>query len=383
MFPYSKSNPVWIDNDAALDTYTHDYLFALAHLGEINVVGLSVSAPIAPFRSSVTAAIWNSEFWNGTVANVAAARNSGLKNIPDPVVGIMGHLAQPTNSVIESTVKKNTAGTKAFVAAARACTPQLPLLVIVGGPLSIAADACLVDPTIADKVIIGWLNRLTPNFNSWQDPWALFIVLQRMRMVLFDFHPYSTHLPAVPRTRILSDLPPSPLRQFMYDKDIANGGALGYDGDGPPAVAIMRSDFVTQLQSIQWSGSFVNYDGHNHPTMTTGGTGRIQFAASVNAQIGTNEFWRALKGALSISPPAPPPPAPPPPPPPEPPPPPPITPVVTEEDVRETLALTKELVAWSKWQPGYGYDHPQVALHWTELEDKLNSFRPAHVWDLV
>ena len=67
--PYDKTNPIIVTNDGNIDVYTLEYVMALASADEIELVGIVGE---------------NSLHYPDIVA---MARRSGMRNIPDPVIG--------------------------------------------------------------------------------------------------------------------------------------------------------------------------------------------------------------------------------------------------------------------------------------------------------
>lgn len=131
--PYDSAHPIIYDNDDTVDVYTDDYLMALASAGEINLAGMITSTSIAPFNKYVP-----SKYYEQAVADreagVARARKSGFRNIPDPVRGVKGHLAEPASGRIEDTQPIGSEGSRQIVRQAKRATFDRPLVIVAGGP---------------------------------------------------------------------------------------------------------------------------------------------------------------------------------------------------------------------------------------------------------
>ena len=313
--PYDRTNPVVYDNDSAVDVYTDEYLLALASLGEIQLKGMLTSSSVVPENKWVKVEDYESEVANRQRLT-DAARASGLRNVPTPVRGPMGMLQKPASARIEDTKPIDSDGTRLLIDEARKCTPERPLAVIVGGPLTAEASAYLLDPSIADKMVIGWLswqNHDMGNYNGWADPWAAYITLQKLRLVQFG-----DVRPARVLKTDLAKLPSSSFQKFMYDAYLPSNppGPGDYDGDGPPAIALMRPDYCGRAKSVSF-GHFKIEDGHEIPafrrdllTLTRRGfnrvfgvqqTGRVIVVSATDETVATNEWWRAIRAALGVT----------------------------------------------------------------------------------
>jgi hypothetical protein len=315
--PYNRYYPVVYDNDGVLDMYTDEYLLALSSLGEIQLRGMITSSPVEPFDEYVQA----KDFEQAVVDReqlVANAKASGLANIPIRVRGPMGNLEKPVSGNISDTKPIGAAGSWLIVAEARKASPDRPLVVVSGAPLTAEADAYLLDPSIADKVIVAWLggsDRNMCDYNGWSDPWAAYIVLQKLRLVQF---PLLMAPPSVPKKKLLS-LPISPLQEFMYRKHHPTNGDPGeIDGDGPPAISLSRPDYpliVHQVEFKRWVSCSMNPPdrpaSEDHPVPAfyakfefylpwdQSKSGRALVVAKSDPKVATDEWWRAIRKALA------------------------------------------------------------------------------------
>jgi hypothetical protein len=304
--PYDNTCPVIHDNDTVIDVYTEDYLMALASAGDIQLVGLTTSSSVAPYNRFVPVEDFESDapvlpnrlnFVRNRAHGVRLARDSGFRNIPEPVVGIKGHLEEPASGTIEDTRPHNTPGSRLIVETARLCTPDRPLVVVMGGPLSAAADAYLLDPSIADKMVIAWLggdHNSMGDYNGACDWWAAYIAACRLRLVQF---PNGQAAPQVPRVRLI-DLPDTPFRQWLTEKRHPHLPAHETDGDGQPAVSLMRPDYVQALRRVSFShmGKNMGVDVPTEPIpyFKDDPGGNILVVTEADQAIATAEWWRAM-----------------------------------------------------------------------------------------
>lgn len=290
--PYDRTCPVLYDNDYAND-YVDWYLMALANAKDIRYLGISTSSSIAPYNRHMPADALDDCIATRTRI-VGIGRASGLRHIPGPVAGTRGHLVKPASGKIENTSPIDSPGSRQIVREAQAASATKPLVVCVGGPLTVVADAYLLNQSIADKLVVAWLDNYRDGmygFNGWSDGWAAYIVLEKLRLVQFtvDSNPFAS----VPKDRLKNELPATSMREFMLGikPDVV---APAGDADGPPAISIMRPDYVVELKRVSFGG-WKTADGHEVPMFKDDPQGRALVATKVDARIATEEWWRALK----------------------------------------------------------------------------------------
>jgi hypothetical protein len=279
----------------------------LAARGPSQLKGMITSSQIAPKDGYVTA-----EDYEQSVAErerlAAKAQASGFANVPNRVRGPMGNLQKPVSGRIEDTKPIGAAGSWLIVNEARKASAEKPLIVVSGAPLTAEADAYLLDPSIADRVIVAWLGGqvIRPwmgsfskmnacDYNGWADPWAAYIVLQKLPLVEF---PVNVATPYVPKRQLL-DLPGSPLRDYMYKKHHpTNSDPRDEDGDGPPAISLMRSDYPLTVDSVAFK-KWVPCNGHDVPEVQSSTGGRAWFVRRSDRRVATEEWWSTMRKALS------------------------------------------------------------------------------------
>jgi hypothetical protein len=317
--PYGLSNPVVYDNDEAVDQYTDEYLLSLASLGQIQLKGMITSSSIEPYNFYVPV-----KDYERMVADreqlVANAKANGYANIPIVLRGPMGNLEKPASGKIEDTKPIGAAGSWLIVNEARKASPEKPLVVVAGAPLTAEADAYLLDPSIADKMVVAWLGgtvRDMCDYNGWADPWAAYIVLQKLRLVQF---PVRVGSPQVPKSQLLG-LPAGPLRDYMYHKHHPTNGEPGsIDGDGPPAISLGRPDYPLTVKRVvfkRWvpcsmrpvdkpasgdhvvPGFYARFE--YHWPWNDSGTGRVLLVKRSDTSVATDEWWKTVRKALENS----------------------------------------------------------------------------------
>lgn len=288
------------DNDGANDVYTDEYLLALNSIGEIRLVGLMTSSSITPDNNYVTPANFE-EFVAERNQIGLYAQASGFVRVPPRVRGPIGQLRPPASQQIEATQPIGSVGSWLIVTEARKATAAKPLVVVVGGPLTAEADAYLLDPTIADKMVIAWIGGRSSDmgdYNGWCDPWASYIAMRRLRLIQFTSY---VGRPFVAKSDLLS-LPASPLRNYMYAKQHPTNSDPGnYDTDGPPAISLTRPDYPLTIKRVSFNGWVsVPVDVfHSVPAFRDDALGTMLVVSENNANVGGSEWWRVMRAACA------------------------------------------------------------------------------------
>ena len=215
MLPVDERNPLIVLNDGATDNWQGEYAVLLANGGGPPLAGIIVN----------TSPVWGDIDTNVTEwrSLVAAARQSGLDGIPDPVASLGAPLVQPATGRIEDTTPNRSEGARLILAvAAELSRPYRPVVVATGTRLTDVADAYLLDPSVADKIVVvsslGALSAMGANMsnpNGEMDAWADLIVSKRLRYV--QVSAYYDQLTDVPDSQV-SELPDSALGAWMAAK---------------------------------------------------------------------------------------------------------------------------------------------------------------------
>ncbi|HUJ71328.1 MAG TPA: PKD domain-containing protein, partial [Verrucomicrobiae bacterium] len=296
--PYDNTSPVIYDNDDADDMYTDEYLLSLASAGSIPLKGLITtsggwSQPLFP--DPVFNFQWD---LSGRSEIVGKALRSGMSGLPTPVAGSGVALVPPGSGVIEDTAPIDTPGAHLIVTEAHNATADQPLVVIMGGPPTTLASAYLMDNSITNTVVLSWLSggpgeNDVQNFNDTADLWATAIVDQRFRVVLFG--PVFQQAALVDKS-LLINLPNTELRQWMIDKNLPHVNLPdGQDHDGPPAISLMRPDYILTAKPKSVGG--INGDGTLF--LQDDPNGNILMVTAADQSIATAEWWRALSNSAA------------------------------------------------------------------------------------
>ena len=217
LLPVDERNPILILQDDWSGDWLGELAVLFASSGRLTVAGVIVNA---------------TSYWPDLNANatgwmnlLAAARSSGLKNLPSITSSAGKPLVRPSNDEIDSTVADASDGAQLIVSLSRDLSrPFRPLVVVSGTSLTELAYAYLLDPTVTERVVVvaalgsykapnGELG--TPNGDL--DPWASWIVSQRYRFIqVGTYYDQTTDVKAADVA--MSSLPPNQLGTFMARK---------------------------------------------------------------------------------------------------------------------------------------------------------------------
>lgn len=251
-----------IDNDILDDTHTVEPALAAGSSGLMNLKAILLSRPVT-FEEK-----WNAVVQQGWAAMLrTAAIKDGFAHVPPiyPGVPLGATFDQriPATRRIEDTEPFNTPAGHKIVEEARTCTPRNPLVVIVGGRATCVADAYLIDPSIADNVIVAEYldyvradNGALPGYNVHEDMWAANIVLQNFRVLgafsarIYDYAPI-VHLDAASDAD-REKMPGTHLKEVMCLKSHPLIKDKHADGDGH-AIALLQAGFDLVKTYERWS----------------------------------------------------------------------------------------------------------------------------------
>jgi hypothetical protein len=246
LLPVDERNPIVMLNDSNYDNWQGEYAVLLANAGGPNLAGIVVGT--SPNATDINANVTD---WRNLIA---AARASGLANLPDPITSIGAPLARPANGDIDTTTPNRSEGALFIVdESSRLSLSYRPLVILSGGRLTDVADAYLVDHTVVERVVVlasvgsvlGAGATLGPP-NGEMDPWADTIVMSRFRFIAASS--FYDQLTDVPDAR-LADLPANPFGAWIANKQpgIWNQPKAA-DQCGVAAIGI--PGFVTSVEQV-------------------------------------------------------------------------------------------------------------------------------------
>jgi hypothetical protein len=186
--PVDAHNPIILTNDGARDNWDGEFALTFAARREIELLGIIVTA--TPYYPDIDS---NVQGWRDMVK---AARDSGLANLPDPSASIGPPLVRPANGDIDATEPNRSEGAHLILDLSRTRSePLRPIVIAAGGRLTEVADAYLLDPSVAERVVVvaslggaaadgSSATMSVPNGDL--DPWADEIVARKFRYVQVD-----------------------------------------------------------------------------------------------------------------------------------------------------------------------------------------------------
>lgn len=288
MLPVGAENPVVLCNDGPRDNWHGEYAFLLAQSGGPELAGLVVSTGGQWFDLDQNLSGWQEL--------VARARESGLANLPDPVVSASAQLRRPADGSVESTSPNDSAGARFIIeTSSRLGSQARPVVVATGGRLTDVADAYLLDPTVTERVVV--VASLGTGFsedtreavmgipNGEMDPWADTIVVQKFRYV--QVSAYYDQLGDVPDER-LAELPDNPLGEWMRAKQPEILGTP-LASDQVSVIAMGVPGFVLGVTRVSQSG----WDGEQ-PTLTPNPRGNGWLVTASDGAAATERLWQLL-----------------------------------------------------------------------------------------
>ena len=282
--PIDERSAIVLVNDGARDNWQGEYAAILAASARVRLVGLVVNSTTEypSLETNVT----------GYRQMLTAARDSGMRHLPEPTASIAPALAEPSSGMIEDTVPNRSEGARLILEAATAYGSVVhPLAITTGGALTDVADAYLLDPSLAERaVVVASLGQTegdgasTFNPNGGRDRWATFIVSTRMRLV--QVNGYYDQLLDVPEERA-AELPQNAFGRWMADKrpDILN--------------VILACDQITVLSAaLPWFPADITHlrvDSADPMHLVPDATGLIWHVAQTDSARARSEIWAALK----------------------------------------------------------------------------------------
>jgi hypothetical protein len=288
--PVDARNPVVIFNDSQYDNWQGEYAVLLAAAGSLTLDGIVV----------VTGS--NATNLDDNLADrrdlVAAARKSGMRNIPDPIKSVGAQLVRPANGDIDATIPNKSDGARFIVnESSRLSLPYRPLALVMGSRLTDVADAYLMDPAVVDRVVVvSELGSLTASGaamgspNGEMDPWADVIVTSRFRFV--QVSAYYDQTTDVPSSRVL-ELPNNEFGTWIASRrsQIWN---LPQAADQVGVAAVALLGFVVSVEKVSASGS-VAAGATVGPTLTDNPNGPLWLVRQIAPQVAIDRFWEILK----------------------------------------------------------------------------------------
>lgn len=294
--PVSARNAVIVSNDGTFDNWQGEYALLFAQAGGPRVAGIVVGIG----RTWPDLAT-NLSGWQELVTR---ARDSGLTGVPDPIGSNSVPLQRPADGEIDSTLPNDSAGARFIVEKSlELAEPDLPVVVATGGSLTDVADAYLLDPTVAERVVV--VASLGTGFadadpvaqmgvpNGEMDTWAGAIVVERFRYV--QVSAFYEHGEDVPEARI-AELPDNPFGDWMRDKR-AEIWPNPMAADQVSVLALALPEFAVSVERASPSGL-----ADDQPTLTRDPEGTAWIVTASDGAVASASLWQLLSDPSTFAP---------------------------------------------------------------------------------
>lgn len=294
-----ERNPVILLNDSWRDNWSPEYAALFANNGGPQLAGIIVNA---------------SHYWPDLAANLAggqdfvtAARNSGLRGIPDPIESAGPQLVVPPDRQIASTKPNNSAGAQLILRKSQELgLPGRPLVVLSCSQLTDVADAYLLDPTVVDRVVIvaqlgSYSDAKGPMTgpNGDLDPWADWIVAQHFNYVQISVY-YDQGADVTEDD--LAGLPTNSFVTWMSSKR-AEISDLPTASDQEAILAVSTQDFIASVvQSAADTSAGFNSPRGQGPPLVPNDSGNAWLVTQINADVARARLWEMLTNPKTFQP---------------------------------------------------------------------------------
>jgi hypothetical protein len=287
--PVDERNPIVIFNDSQYDNWQGEYALLLANSGGPTLAGIVVNT--SPNATNIDDNLADRQ------ALVAAARNSHMRNVPDPIRSVGAALVRPANGDIDATLPNRSEGALFIVSeSARLSLPYRPLVLVTGGRLTDVADAYLVDHAVTERVVVvSHMGSLTATGavmgppNGEMDPWADSIVTARFRFV--QVSAYYDQTTDVPTSR-LSDLPTNAFGTWIASRQ-SEIWDLPQAADQGVVAAVWIPGYVMAVTRASAAGP-VAAGATTGPVISDDPNGNLWLVRQVSGEVATARFWEIL-----------------------------------------------------------------------------------------
>lgn len=255
------TNPILYDNDWWTDVPDAAYLWAKASLGQAELKGNIITRCTFGWEKGYAHSL--KQQTDEAAKLFQLARASGLKNVPEPVLGATVALRKPSSGKVAETQFERTAGSALIIAEARKAAPDKPLLVFVGGSCTTIASAFLEEPAIADRIIVFQIDG--GGYNG-SDRWAWEITQQHFRFVNWARGYFWDKVSTWKPDRFKS-LPANPLCDFLREYSTSRLGKDNQWGDGAWLFQLFAPGCITQIDVYDEAAVTVPQSGNRISAM--------------------------------------------------------------------------------------------------------------------
>ena len=254
-------NPILYDNDFWTDVPDAAYLWAKASLGEAKLVGNVVTRCTFGWEEKYAHEL--KQQTDEAAKLLRLAKESGLKGIPEPVVGSTVAMRKPKSGKEADTEYERTVGSALIVAEAKKASREEPLLVFVGGSCTTIASAFLTDPGIADRVVVFQVDG--GGYNG-SDGWAWEITQRHFRFVNWA-RGYFWDKVGEWKPERFDELPKNPLGDFLREYAGSALGKANQWGDGAWLFEVFAPGCLTEVETFDGTAITVPLSGNDVKAM--------------------------------------------------------------------------------------------------------------------
>jgi hypothetical protein len=296
LLPVDQRNPVILLNDGAYDNWFGEYGVLLSNGGGSPLAAIIVNedSDWPDIETNLT----------GYRDLVAAARASGLTNLPDPISSVGAPLVMPTSGKISDTQPNHSEGALLIVSLSKSLgSSYRPLVIATGGALTDVAEAYLVDPTVAERVVVvsslGGTSSTGGGMggpNGQLDPWADYIVARQFRYV--QVSAWYNQLDDV-TSSTLSQVPNNPLGAWIASKQ-PNLMQWSPASDQVAVLAVGLPAFATAIEHVSVTaspdaGQTGDAGTAAGPNLAKDSTGPDWLVTGCDGTAATTLFWNVLR----------------------------------------------------------------------------------------
>ncbi len=269
-------NPILYDNDFWTDVPDAAYLWAKASLGEAKLVASVITRCTFGWEKKYAHELKQQ---TGEAAKLLRlAKESGLKSIPEPVIGSTVAIRKPAGGKVADTTFERTASSALIIAAAKKASPEKPLRVFVGGSCTTIASAFLAEPSITNRIIVFQIDG--GGYNG-SDQWAWDITMRHFRFVNWA-RGYFWDKVGMWKPERFQELPKNPLGDFLCEYSVSRLGKANQWGDGAWLFQLFAPGCLTAVEEYN-ELSLTVPRSHNH------------------VQAMENEFFRTMNSINPVS----------------------------------------------------------------------------------
>lgn len=290
--PVDARNPILLMNDGSSDNWQGEYALLLANGGGVTLAGMIINTGGNATDINANIAGWR--------ALVMAARESGMRAVPDPITSIGPPLSRPANGQFASTTPNRSEGAQLILKTSSSLSlPYRPLVVVTGGRLTDLADAYLIDPTVTQRVVVvSSMGSLTSSGaamgspNGEMDPWADAIVASSYRFVqVSSFYDQLTDVPSGQ----LGMLPANAFGDWIAAKQPGIWN-LPQAADQVGVLAVAVTSFAATVQTVS-VGPLPGGGAGAGPELLSAQGGPAWLVTKVSSVDSTRLFWQLVTAA--------------------------------------------------------------------------------------